>query len=123
MKSAFLAGLWSMSVSFLITLTRRNMQVSQVIMNALSDTWPFSLPPARLVCSLSLLHCLPLFLHPGTLQSLLQNQVYFPLAFLIIWQSSSSSVQGRSAVERCLRSDCGTMKMLSVPSLSSLIKH
>ena len=52
MKRAFLAGLWPMSVSFPITLTQRNMQVSQVIMNALSDTWPFSLPPARLVCSL-----------------------------------------------------------------------
>lgn len=52
MKSAFLAGLWPMSVSFPITLTQRNMQVSQVIMNALSDTWPFSLPPARLVGSL-----------------------------------------------------------------------
>lgn len=52
MKSASLAGLWPMSVSFPITLTQGNMQVSQVIMNALSDTWPFSLPPACLVCSL-----------------------------------------------------------------------
>ena len=65
MKSAPLAGLWPMSVSFSITLTQRNMQVSQVIMNALSDTWPFFPPPACLACSLGcilslsspLLHC------------------------------------------------------------------
>lgn len=52
MKSTLLAGLWPMSVSFPITLTQRNMQVSQVVMNALSDTWPFSLHAARLVRSL-----------------------------------------------------------------------
>lgn len=53
MKGCFLAGLWPISVSFSITLARRNTQVSQVIMNAVSDAWPFSLPPARLVCP----HC------------------------------------------------------------------
>lgn len=59
MKSASLAGLWPMSVSFPITLTQRNMQVSQVIMNALSDTCTFSLPPACLVCSLCCIPSLP----------------------------------------------------------------
>lgn len=66
MKGYFLAGLWPISVSFPITLTRRNTRVSQVIMNAVSDAWPFSLPPAHLVC----LHCccLSLFYNPLVLQ-------------------------------------------------------
>lgn len=66
MKGYFLAGLWPISVSFPITLTRRNTRVSQVIMNAVSEAWPFSHPPAHLVC----LHCgcISLFYTPLVLQ-------------------------------------------------------
>lgn len=53
MKGCLLAGLCPISVSFPITLAQRNTQVRQVIMNAASDAWPFSLPPAHLVCP----HC------------------------------------------------------------------
>lgn len=78
MKSTLLAGLWPMSVSFPITLTQRNMQVSQVVMNALSDTWPFSLHAARLVRSLCcILSVSSLFLTRNPIFSLLGNILQF----------------------------------------------
>lgn len=70
MKSTLLAGLWPMSVSFPITLTQRNMQVSQVVMNALSDTWPFSLHAARLLCSLCCILSVSSLFKPGIPSSL-----------------------------------------------------
>lgn len=76
MKSAFLAGLWPMSVSFPITLTQRNMQVSQVIMNALSDTWPFSLPPC-LSGPLSVLY-------PFSSFTLVHRRVFFSIGYLFL---------------------------------------
>lgn len=56
MKSPFNAGLWPMSVSFPITLSQSNMQVSQVIMNALSETQPLFLPPCLLSAPLAQLY-------------------------------------------------------------------
>lgn len=43
-KGIFSPGFGPMSVSLLITLTRSSMQVGQVIMNVLSDAWPFPSP-------------------------------------------------------------------------------
>lgn len=63
MEGPVLGGLEPISVSFPITLTLGNMQVSQVIMIALADAWPFSLLLLLLVCSalcfavFSVLHC------------------------------------------------------------------
>lgn len=60
MEGTVLGGLQPISVSFPITLTLCNMQVSQVIMNALPDAWPFShllLCPALCFSVFSCLHC------------------------------------------------------------------
>lgn len=61
MEGLVLGGLEPISVSFPITLTLCNMQVSQVIMIALPDAWPFSLL-LLLICS-TLFFAFVFFLH------------------------------------------------------------
>lgn len=112
MKSPFNAGLWPMSVSFPITLSQSNMQVSQVIMNALSETGPlfFFLPP----CSLS---GPPARLYPFSHFTLVLFRlfcrvlVYLTFTGLIIKQSLIRLFGEHFTIEVCLkRSVCGRMK-------------